>query len=70
MLIARHAFHYQFIWPSITDPSFAPFKTKKEELSVEQGCVLWGARVIIPKTLQSAVLKEVHETHPGMTLMK
>ena len=57
-------------WPTVTDPIFAPYKNKKDELSAIQGCVLWGSRVIIPKSLQSAVLEELHCTHPSMTRMK
>ena len=57
-------------WPTVTDPIFAPYKNKKDEFSAIQGCVLWGSRVIIPKSLQSTVLEELHCTHPGMTRMK
>ena len=57
-------------WPTVTDLIYAPYRTKKDELSTLQGCVLWGSRVIIPKTLQNAVLEELHATHPGMTRMK
>jgi hypothetical protein len=57
-------------WPSVVDPSLVPYKTRKDELSVELGCVLWGSRVIVPSSLQEMVLKELHETHPGITKMK
>lgn len=30
-------------WPSVVeDPALTPFKTRKDELNTEQGCVLWG----------------------------
>lgn len=57
-------------FPSAVDPDLIPFKSRAEELCLEQGCVLWGSRVIIPKSLQDSVLKELHETHPGMSRMK
>ena len=57
-------------WPAVADPIFAPYKNKKDELYVIQSCVLWGLRVIIPKSLQLSVLKELHSTHLGMTRMK
>ena len=57
-------------WPYLVDPSLITYKNKRDELTLEQGCLLWGYRVIIPNTLQEHVLKEVHETHPGMTRMK
>ena len=41
-------------WPSsVQDPQFYPYKERKLELSVEQGCVLWGMRVIVPDCLRS-----------------
>ena len=57
-------------WPSVVDPDLVPFKTRRYELCLEQGCILWGTRVIIPMALQKMVLLEIHETHPGMSRMK
>ena len=65
---------YTFVingWPSTSvSPELRPYKERQNELSVEQGCVLWGMRVIIPDCLQVKVLDELHETHPGMSRMK
>ena len=47
-----------------------PFITRKDELSVEDGCVLWGTQVVIPPQLQSRVIDELHEGHPGIGRMK
>ena len=47
-----------------------PFRTKRSELTTEGGCVLWGSRVIVPKTLREKVLVELHEVHPGISRMK
>ena len=57
-------------WPSVVDPTLVPFKTKRDELSTQQGCILWGARVIVPPSLQEKVLQELHDTHPGISRMK
>ena len=46
------------------------FRLRKDELSIEDGCVLWGNRVIIPTSLQTLVLKELHVSHPGICRMK
>ncbi len=36
-------------WPkSLEDPAFGAYLKKQDELSVQGGCVLWGARVVIP----------------------
>ena len=47
-----------------------PFASRKGELSVEDGCLLWGTRVIVSPQLRSAVLDELHEGHPGIGRMK
>lgn len=64
----------QFIlsgWPStINDEMLKPYFSKRTELSVQDGCVLWGNRVIIPNIGQPEVLQELHEAHPGATRMK
>lgn len=57
-------------WPGIVDPTLVPFKSKRDELSTQQGCVLWGTRVVVPSLLQEKVLQELHETHPGISRMK
>ncbi|XP_020605308.1 uncharacterized protein LOC110044130 [Orbicella faveolata] len=56
-------------WPSVVDPTVVPFKNKQDELRTQQGCVLWGTRVVVPPSLQEKVLHELHETHPGKTML-
>ena len=46
------------------------YKKKSSELTVENGVVLWGCRVIIPFTLKIQVLEELHMVHSGMVRMK
>ncbi|KAK3746542.1 hypothetical protein QZH41_005600 [Actinostola sp. cb2023] len=60
-------------WPDDTvtvDPKLATYKAKKLELSVQDGCVLWGARVVIPPQGRKLVLEELHRAHPGNNRMK
>ena len=40
------------------------------ELSVPDGCVLWGNWVVIPLALRPAVLQILQEGHPGTSRMK
>ncbi len=47
-----------------------PYINRKSELSVLDGCILWGARVVIPSRGQEIILKQLHEGHPGVTKMK
>ncbi|VDL66057.1 unnamed protein product [Nippostrongylus brasiliensis] len=39
-------------------------------LSLQEGCLLVGDRIVIPERLRAAVLEQLHEGHPGMTRMK
>ena len=58
-------------WPENTVPDILkPYHSRKAELSLENGCILWGSRVIIPKSLQNDVLITLHDTHIGMSKMK
>ena len=49
---------------------FCPFQRRITELSVEDGCLLLGSRVVIPNSLTEMVLNELHQAHPGMSRMK
>ncbi|XP_054259272.1 uncharacterized protein K02A2.6-like [Macrosteles quadrilineatus] len=57
-------------WREIVDPMLIPFQRRKDELSVDKNCILWGSRVVIPKKLQGKVIQILHEQHPGITRMK
>ncbi len=58
-------------WPTKnSSEELNPYFTKRTELSVEDGCVLWGARMIVPPQERSKVLTELHEAHPGESRMK
>lgn len=59
-------------WPNVCpEPDkLAPFFEKRTELSIYEGCLLLGTRVVIPTSCQDAVLTELHEGHPGVTQMK
>ena len=61
-------------WPSKSScgdsPKLAPFLSKKLELSLFEGCVLWGTRVVVPTQGRKGVLVELHEGHPGIARMK
>ena len=47
-----------------------PYLRRKDELSVMDGCLLWGSRVIIPPKGREAIIEELHDTHPGIVRMK
>ena len=58
-------------WPeNDKDPELQPYRLRKLELSVIDGCLLWGSRVIVPPRGQKQVLDELHEAHTGSCKMK
>lgn len=67
---------YHFImcgWPSFLseeDSELRAFFQRREELTVEMGVIMWGYRVVVPKSLQEFILKELHSSHLGIVKMK
>ena len=59
-------------WPDTMDkdsPTY-PLFVRRSELSLFEGCILWGTRVVVPSDCREAVLVELHDSHPGMSRMK
>ena len=57
-------------WPSDTTVDLTPFRKRYMELSVLDGCILWGSRVVIPAAFRQSLLQELHTTHLGISRMK
>ena len=57
-------------WPTRVPQVLSPHHTRRLELTVEGGCLLWGIRVVIPTTLRGSILEELHRSHPGVVRMK
>ena len=57
-------------WPDTVPNEFKPYGYRANELSSLDGCVLWGARIIVPPQGRASMLSELHETHPGFSRMK
>ncbi len=52
------------------DRELKSYRNRKDELSLESGCLLWGHRTIIPAVMRHNILKLLHSTHSGMSAMK
>ena len=52
------------------DPALIPYTRRKAELSTQNGCILWGSRVIVPPKLRKSLLHELHAGHAGSSRMK
>ena len=51
-------------------PEFRPYHSRKLELSIQDGCLLWGSRIIVPKQGREQLLLLLHVGHPGISKMK
>ena len=58
-------------WPEyLKEEKLQPYFQRRTELSVDQDCVLWGTRVVIPESLRSTLLLDLHSDHMGIVRMK
>lgn len=60
-------------WPkssNITDRSLKTFCSRRESLSIVNGCIMMNDRVVIPECYQQRVLKQLHNGHQGIERTK
>ncbi|CAI5640403.1 unnamed protein product [Oreochromis niloticus] len=58
-------------WPAtVEQDQLKPYAKRQQELSVQDGCILWGSRVIVPPPGWSQIIEVLHEAHPGISRMK
>ena len=57
-------------WPESVPAVYKPYFNKRNKLSVEAQCLMWGIRVVIPMPLREALLQELHHDHPDVSKMK
>lgn len=46
------------------------YYSRRNEVSIHHGCIMWGVRVIIPTNLRDQVLSQIHEGHLGVVKIK
>ena len=51
-------------------PELQPYWTFREELTIEDGLILKGTRIVIPNKQGQAILKQLHEGHLGLNKCK
>jgi len=58
-------------WPErCKNEEIIPFFRCRTEISIQDGCLLYGSRVILPRKLREAFLEFLHGNHPGVVAMK
>ena len=60
----------QDMWPSDISSDLKPYFDKRLELSLENGILLWGLRVVIPERFKLDIMNELHDQDPGIVRMK
>lgn len=57
-------------WNRADDASIKPYYNKRLMMSVEDDCVWYGNRVVIPNAMKIKILELLHDTHVGICRMK
>ena len=60
-------------WPNdvaAVPKNVQPYFSKRTQLTLRNGCLIWGLRVVIPQKHRQEVLKLLHAGHPGTRRMK
>jgi len=46
-------------WSNKVDDCLKPFYSRRLELTLEEDCVMWGYRIVIPQPLRADLLEEL-----------
>ncbi|PFX17714.1 Uncharacterized protein K02A2.6 [Stylophora pistillata] len=57
-------------WPHNHEPALNPYFVRKDEITLQSGCLMLGIRAIVPPKLRPQVLKELHQGHMRAVKMK
>ncbi|XP_062542038.1 uncharacterized protein K02A2.6-like [Armigeres subalbatus] len=60
-------------WPDCSKnlpTAVQPYYNRRESLSIIDGCVMFGDRVIVPEIFRRRILRQFHRGHSGMVRMK
>ncbi|XP_045782541.1 uncharacterized protein K02A2.6-like [Maniola jurtina] len=69
--LSRVVHFLQCGWPNkVTDRNLRTYWLHRTELSLQDGCVLLGCRVVIPQPLRQSILSMLHTTHSGIVHTK
>ena len=52
---------YYGTWPTPVPDDLIPYHHQRLELTVQDGCIIWGEHVMIPKVLRAKLLAGVKE---------
>lgn len=64
---------YQYVtsgWKKPEDTSLMPFYNRRDEITTQHGCLMWGITVIIRTKFRKKILETLHASHLGVVKMK
>ena len=70
VILAKVLNHVVCGWPQVTQEDPLKLFFNQEELSAQDGYLLWGNRVPVSTLGCSLVLQELHESHPGVSKIR
>lgn len=69
-VLSKVIMYLQNDWPDKIPPELKPYFYRKDNLTIEAGCLMTGIRVIVPEMYRKKVLMELHTSHIGVVKMK
>lgn len=69
-ILSQICVYVQNNWPNQMNDEIRQYFHKKLMLTVENGCLFYGSRIVIPTKLRHMILEHLHETHIGIVRMK
>ena len=62
--------YIKYGFPNDLGDALKRFKSYENDLTLNNGCIMYHNRVYVPETLRTSVLKQLHQGHPGISGMK
>ena len=57
-------------WDKTNEKEILPYFNRRNELTISQGSLLWGIRVVVPHEYRQQTLELLYSAHPGVVKMK
>lgn len=57
-------------WPDTIKDDLRPYLSRRDELTLEKGCIIWGTGVVNVIELRRVVLQMLHNGHMGIVKTK
>lgn len=57
-------------WPNKIESDDLIFFKKRHELTIEEGILMWGYRVVVPSICRAKILLDMHSDHMGIVKLK